>query len=100
MAPRDTLVVAALPLAPRTLGSALLTISPEQMVESKGWGRDWLHNSMVEHLPSIHKVLKRFKKKKIYWPFYVTWPGFHGTDSSVTSRLLSSRSTKTKKGHF
>lgn len=38
-------------------------------------GRDWLYSATVEYLLSMHKVLNK-DKKKIYWPFYMTWPGF------------------------
>lgn len=33
-------------------------------------GRGQLCNSVVEHLPGMHKVLDKDKRKKIYWPFY------------------------------
>ena len=39
-------------------------------MELKEWGGGRLCNPVVEHLPGMHKVLDKDKRKKIYWPFY------------------------------
>lgn len=39
-------------------------------MELKEWGGGRLCNSVVEHLPAMHKVLDKDKRKKIYWSFY------------------------------
>lgn len=97
MAPGDTSVIAALWLAPH---------DPAQFfggkVELREWGGGQLCNSVLEHLPGMHKVLDKDKRRKIYWPFYgdMAWFPLVRKLLCLLIAPLPHNSTKPKKGGF
>lgn len=72
------------------------------MVELKEWGGGRLCNPVVEHLPGMHKVLDKDKRKKIYWPFYGDMAWFPLVQKLLCLLIgpLPHNSTKPKKGGF
>lgn len=72
-------------------------------MELKEWGGGRLCNSVVEHLPAMHKVLDKDKRKKIYWPFYgdMAWfPLVEKLLCLLTAPPTPCNSTKPKRGGF